>query len=56
MKIATSTLATSVLAYQLLRRLAESPDVMGLQKLKAFQRKFPEAAVGQAGYGLVWHG
>jgi len=29
---------------------------MDLQKLKAFQGKFPEAAIGQAGYGVVWHG
>lgn len=41
----------------LLRWLAESsPDVACLQELKAPQEKFPEAAVRQAGYGVVWQG
>jgi exodeoxyribonuclease III len=41
----------------LLRWLAEArPDVVCLQELKAPQEKFPEAAIGEAGYGAVWHG
>ncbi len=41
----------------LLRWLQEtSPDVVCLQELKAPQEKFPEAAVREAGYGVVWHG
>jgi exodeoxyribonuclease III len=41
----------------LLRWLAEStPDVVCLQELKAPQDKFPEAAIRDAGYGVVWHG
>jgi len=41
----------------LLRWLAESkPDVACLQELKAPQEKFPEAAIREAGYGVVWHG
>jgi len=41
----------------LLRWLAESkPDVACLQELKAPQEKFPEAAVREAGYGVIWHG
>ncbi|KAB0264175.1 exodeoxyribonuclease III [Microvirga brassicacearum] len=41
----------------LLRWLQEArPDVVCLQELKAPQEKFPEAAIGKAGYGAVWHG
>ena len=41
----------------LLRWLAESkPDIACLQELKAPQEKFPEAAIREAGYGVVWHG
>jgi len=41
----------------LIRWLAESkPDVACLQELKAPQEKFPEAAIREAGYGVIWHG
>src|ERR1700674_2909628 len=41
----------------LLRWLAESkPDVACLQELKAPQEKFPEDAIREAGYGVIWHG
>jgi exodeoxyribonuclease-3 len=41
----------------LLRWLAETkPDVACLQELKAPQEKFPEAAIREAGYGVIWHG
>jgi exodeoxyribonuclease-3 len=41
----------------LLRWLAETkPDVACLQELKAPQEKFPEAAIRDAGYGVIWHG
>ena len=41
----------------LLRWLRETtPDVVCLQELKAPQEKFPEAAVREAGYGVIWHG
>src|SRR5690348_5249303 len=41
----------------LLRWLSESaPDVVCLQELKAPQEKFPESAIRDAGYGVVWHG
>jgi exodeoxyribonuclease-3 len=41
----------------LLRWLAEArPDVACLQELKAPQEKFPEAAIREAGYGVIWHG
>lgn len=41
----------------LLRWLGEtSPDVVCLQELKAPQEKFPEGAIRDAGYGVVWHG
>jgi exodeoxyribonuclease III len=40
----------------LLRRLAKSrPDVACLQELKAPQEKFPETAIREAGYGVIWH-
>jgi len=41
----------------LLRWLAETrPDVVCLQELKAPQDKFPEGAVRDAGYGVIWLG
>ena len=41
----------------LLRWLGESsPDVVCLQELKAPQDKFPEEAIRNAGYGVIWHG
>jgi exodeoxyribonuclease III len=41
----------------LLRWLKETtPDVVCLQELKAPQEKFPESAVREAGYGVIWHG
>jgi exodeoxyribonuclease-3 len=41
----------------LLRWLAESqPDIACLQELKAPQEKFPEKAIRDAGYGVIWHG
>lgn len=41
----------------LLQWLAEKqPDVACLQELKAPQEKFPEAAINDAGYGVIWHG
>jgi exodeoxyribonuclease III len=41
----------------LLRWLAETkPDVACLQELKVSHDKFPEAAIREAGYGVVWHG
>ena len=40
-----------------LRWLKESaPDVACLQELKAPQENFPEAAIREAGYGVIWHG
>jgi exodeoxyribonuclease-3 len=41
----------------LLRWLAENdPDVVCLQELKVPHDKFPEAAIHDAGYGVIWHG
>ena len=40
-----------------LRWLTErTPDVVCLQELKTPQEKFPEAAIRDAGYGVIWHG
>lgn len=40
-----------------LRWLQETtPDVVCLQELKAPQEKFPEGAIRDAGYGVIWHG
>jgi exodeoxyribonuclease-3 len=40
-----------------LRWLAErTPDVVCLQELKTPQERFPEAAIREAGYGVIWHG
>jgi exodeoxyribonuclease-3 len=41
----------------LLRWLAATtPDIVCLQELKAPQERFPEAAIRDAGYGVIWHG
>lgn len=41
----------------LLKWLEESqPDIAILQELKAPDIRFPEDAIGKAGYGAVWHG
>jgi exodeoxyribonuclease-3 len=41
----------------LLRWLSETqPDIACLQELKAPQDKFPERAIREAGYGVIWHG
>jgi exodeoxyribonuclease-3 len=41
----------------LLRWLADArPDIACLQELKSPQEKFPETAVREAGYGIVWLG
>src|ERR1700760_350905 len=41
----------------LLRWLGETkPDIVCLQELKAPQEKFPEGAIRDAGYGVLWHG
>ncbi|HSY44967.1 MAG TPA: exodeoxyribonuclease III [Steroidobacteraceae bacterium] len=41
----------------LLRWLGESaPDVVCLQELKIPTERFPEGAIRQAGYGVIWHG
>ncbi len=40
-----------------LRWLGErAPDVVCLQELKIPQEKFPESAIREAGYGVIWHG
>jgi exodeoxyribonuclease-3 len=40
-----------------LRWLGETtPDIVCLQELKAPQEKFPESAIRDAGYGVIWHG
>ncbi|MET0275055.1 MAG: exodeoxyribonuclease III [Phenylobacterium sp.] len=42
---------------RLLEWLEEArPDVVCLQELKAPQERFPEAAIRDAGYGVIWHG
>jgi exodeoxyribonuclease III len=33
-----------------------APDVVCLQELKAPQEKFPDQAIRDAGYGVIWHG
>jgi exodeoxyribonuclease-3 len=41
----------------LLRWLSETqPDIVCLQELKAPHDKFPEKAIRDAGYGVIWHG
>jgi exodeoxyribonuclease-3 len=58
MKIATYNVnSINARLPNLLRWLQETaPDVVCLQELKAPQDKFPEAAVRDAGYGVIWHG
>ncbi|MFO3703841.1 exodeoxyribonuclease III [Xanthomonas codiaei] len=34
----------------------EQPDIVGLQELKAAQEVFPERAIRDAGYGVIWQG
>jgi exodeoxyribonuclease III len=34
----------------------KTPDVVCLQELKAPQENFPESAIRDAGYGVIWHG
>ncbi|MCE4517549.1 exodeoxyribonuclease III [Xanthomonas hortorum pv. vitians] len=34
----------------------EQPDIVGLQELKATQEAFPEQAIRDAGYGVIWQG
>jgi exodeoxyribonuclease-3 len=34
----------------------KTPDIVCLQELKAPQENFPEAAIRDAGYGVIWHG
>src|ERR1700761_9608063 len=34
----------------------KAPDIVCLQELKAPQEKFPESAIRDAGYGVIWHG
>lgn len=41
----------------LLRWLKETaPDIVCLQELKAPNEKFPETAIREAGYNVIWHG
>jgi exodeoxyribonuclease III len=41
----------------LLRWLKEyKPNIVCLQEIKAPQEKFPEHAIRDAGYGVIWHG
>ena len=41
----------------LLRWLKQyQPDIVCLQEIKAPQEKFPEQAIRDAGYGVIWHG
>lgn len=35
---------------------AASPDIVCLQELKTSNEKFPESAIRQMGYGVIWHG
>jgi exodeoxyribonuclease III len=58
MKIATFNVnSVNARLPNLLRWLQESaPDVVCLQELKAPQDNFPEAAIRNAGYGVIWHG
>jgi exodeoxyribonuclease-3 len=58
MKIATYNVnSINARLPNLLRWLGEtSPDVVCLQELKTPQEKFPESAIRDAGYGVIWHG
>lgn len=58
MKIATYNVnSVNARLPNLLRWLHETqPDVVCLQELKAPQENFPESAIRDAGYGVIWHG
>jgi exonuclease III len=58
MKIATFNVnGISARLPALLRWLVESkPDVACLQEFMAPQEKFPETAIREAGYGVIWYG
>ncbi|HEY1459567.1 MAG TPA: exodeoxyribonuclease III [Casimicrobiaceae bacterium] len=58
MKIATFNInGMTARGSALLHWLEEAkPDVACLQELKTPQEKFPEQAIREAGYGVVWHG
>ena len=58
MKIATFNInGMTARGPALLRWLEESrPDVACLQELKTPHEKFPEQAIREAGYGVIWHG
>jgi exodeoxyribonuclease III len=58
MKIATFNInGMNARQEALLRWLDESrPDVACLQELKSPQERFPEAAIRDLGYGMIWHG
>jgi exodeoxyribonuclease-3 len=58
MKIATFNInGMTARGSALLRWLEEKqPDVACLQELKTPQEKFPEQAIREAGYGVIWHG
>jgi exodeoxyribonuclease III len=58
MKIATYNVnSVNARLPNLLRWLTESaPDVVCLQELKTPQENFPETALRDAGYGVIWHG
>ena len=58
MRIATFNVnSINVRLPNLIRWLGEtSPDIVCLQELKAPQDKFPEGAIRDAGYGVIWHG
>lgn len=57
-KIATFNLnATNSRPPHLLEWLRrEQPDIVGVQELKAMQEAFPEQAIRDAGYGVIWQG
>jgi exodeoxyribonuclease-3 len=58
MKIATFNInGMNARLPRLLEWLSEArPDVVCLQELKTPQERFPEAAIRDAGYGVIWHG
>ena len=58
MKIATYNVnSINARLPSLLRWLRDAvPDVVCLQELKAPQENFPETAIRDAGYGVIWHG
>jgi len=58
MKIATFNInGVGARLPRLLEWLDEArPDIACLQELKAPQERFPEAAIRDLGYGVIWHG